>query len=82
MSSRSKSKKKSILEDDKIDEILENITLKKPRNGYIHFCIEEVEKLKKKNKSTKIELKKSSSECAKKWKDLNDKERKKYDEYF
>ena len=82
MSSRSKSMKKSIFEDDKIDEILENITLKKPRNGYTHFCIEEVEKLKKNNKSPKIDLKKFSSEYSKKWKDLNDKERKKYDEYF
>jgi hypothetical protein len=57
--SKSKSPKRSqkskILEDDKIDEILENITLKRPRNPYTYFCIEEVEKFKK-----RIKVKKSS----------------------
>jgi rRNA-processing protein FCF1 len=81
MSSRSKSKNKSqrskILEDDKIDELLEHITLKRPRNAYTQFCIEEVEKFKRKNKNGKIDLKKFSGECAKKWKDLGEKDQKK-----
>ena len=86
MSSRSKSKNKSqrskILEDDKIDELLEHITLKRPRNAYTQFCIEEVEKFKKKNKNGKIELKKFSGECAKKWKDLGEKDQKKYNDKY
>ena len=86
MSSRSKSKNKSqrskILEDDKIDELLEHITLKRPRNAYTQFCIEEVEKFKKKNKNGKIDLKKFSGECAKKWKDLGEKDQKKYNDKY
>ena len=84
--SKSKSPKRSqkskILEDDKIDEILENITLKRPRNPYTYFCIEEVEKFKKKNKGEKIELKTFSAECASKWKKLGDKDKSKYNDKF
>ena len=56
MSSRSKSKspkrkssqKSEAFEDDNIDEILENINLKRPRSMYNHFCMDEIEKFKKK----------------------------------
>ena len=93
MSNRSKSKKKSpgknssqksqqIYKDDEIDEILENINLKRPRSMYTHFCLAEIEKEKKKNKNKKIDLKTFSAECASKWKDLSDKEKEKYKEKF
>ena len=59
-----RSQKKKILEEDQVDEILENITLKRPRNPYTQFCMEEAEKFKNKNKSKKIELKTFSGECA------------------
>ena len=51
------SQKERILKDDEIDRIMEDITLKKPRSGYTHFCIDEVEKFKKKNKAKKTDLK-------------------------
>ena len=76
------SQKERILKDDEIDRIMEDITLKKPRSGYTHFCIDEVEKFKKKNKAKKIDLKTFSKECAAKWKELSDKEKEKYDEKF
>ena len=77
-----RSQKNKILEEDKVDEILEDITLKRPRNPYTQFCMEEVEKFKNKNKSKKIELKTFSGECAAKWAKLADKEKDKYNERY
>ena len=92
MSNRSKSKKKSpsknssqksqVYKDDEIDEILENINLKRPRSMYTHFCLAEIEKEKKKNKNKKIDLKTFSAECASRWKELSEKEREKYKNKF
>ena len=92
MSNRSKSKKKSPgknssqksqeYTDDEIDEILENINLKRPRSMYTHFCLSEIEKERKKNKNKKIDLKTFSVECASKWKELPEKEKEKYKEKF
>ena len=73
-----KSQKTSILYGDEIDDILENITLKRPRNPYTYFCLDEVEKFKKNNKGKKIVLKTFSGDCANKWKELGEKEKKKY----
>lgn len=77
-----RSQKTKILEQDQIDEIMEDITLKRPRSGYTHFCIEEIEKFKNKNKSKKIDLRTFSGECAAKWKKLSEKERGKYNDKF
>ena len=46
----------SVLEDEEIDEIMENIDLKRPRSAYTHFCIEEAENFRKKNKGQKINM--------------------------
>ena len=87
--SKSKSPKKSsknssqkVYNDDEIDEVLENITLKRPRTSYTQFCMEEVEKFKNKNKSKKIDLKTFSKECASKWSKLSDKEKSRYQKKF
>ena len=77
-----RSQKNKILEEDQIDEILEKITLKRPRNAYTQFCMEEVEKFKNKNKNKKIELKTFSGECAGKWQKLSDKEKGKYNDRY
>ena len=77
-----RSQRSKILQDDEIDEIMENITLKRPRNAYTQFCMDEVEKFKSKNKKEKINLKEFSGECAAKWKKLGDKEKTKYNERF
>ena len=71
-----KRKSQSYDEDLEIDEIMENIDLKRPRSSYTHFCLEEVEKLKKKGK--KIDIATLSKEWAEKWKELSDKEKKPY----
>ena len=82
--SRSKSKRKnsqaqSVFEDeDKIDQIMKDITLKRPRNAYTQFVLSESEKEKSQNKDLKIKLKEFSSNCAEKWKKLSKDEKKKY----
>jgi hypothetical protein len=88
--SNSKSKGKSpkrtqktdVLFGEQLDEALENITLKRPRNPYTYFCLEEVEKFKKNNKGKKIVLKNFSGDCAAKWKELGKKEKEKYLDKF
>ena len=86
--SKSKSPKKSsqisenIYNDDQLDEILENITLNRPRSGYTHFFMEEVEKFKSKNKNTKFELKEIVKEFAEKWKALPKSKKEAYNEKF
>jgi hypothetical protein len=44
------SQSNKVVEDEEIDEIMENIDLKRPRSAYTHFCIDEIEKFKKKIK--------------------------------
>ena len=83
--SKSKSPKKasqSVVGDDQIDELIANITLKRPRSGYTHFCMDEIEKFRNKNKNKKFILKDFSKECAAKWAELSDKEKKKYNSRF
>ena len=85
---RSKSKNKSnqkysstasTLEDEeKIDQIMKDITLKRPRNAYTQFVLSETEKIKSKNKDAKINLKDFSGTCAEKWKTLGNADKKKY----
>jgi hypothetical protein len=79
-SPKRKSQTNKTYDDLEIDEIMQNIDLKRPRSAYTHFCMEEIEKLKKKGKP--IDLKVSSKEWAEKWKDLSDKERESYQEKF
>ena len=80
----SKSKKKnsqavSIYEDeDKIDQIIKDITLKRPRNAYTQFVLSESEQMKSKNKDSKIKIGDLSATCAEKWKKLSQEEKKKY----
>ena len=81
-SPRKSSSRKTTLSDDQIDDILENINLKRPRTSYTHFCMEEIEKFKNANKGKKIELKTFSSKCASKWNKLSEKEKKVYLERF
>ena len=83
--SKSKSQKKNstqVYDEEKIDEILQDITLKRPRSMYTHFCLEEIAKFRKKNKNEKIKLKEYSAELANKWKELSDKEKDRYKEKF
>ena len=71
----------SVEEDDKIDEIIENIKLLPPRSAYTHFCIDEAHKFKMINKQ-KINITKSSAEWAKKWARLSQNEKAKYQQKY
>ena len=70
---RSKSKKNKdnqIDMDDRIDEIMKNITLKRPRNPYTQFVLNEIDQMKSKNKDLKISIQELSQQCPEKWKKL------------
>ena len=51
-----KSKDNQIDIDDKIDQIMKDITLKRPRNAYTQFVLNEVGQLKSKNKDIKLNI--------------------------
>ena len=82
--SKNKSKEKKLsnittLEDEeKIDQIMKDITLKRPRNAFTQFVLNESEKIKTKNKDAKINLQEFNAICAEKWKKLGSGEKKKY----
>ena len=79
---RSSQKSESVYNDEQMDEILENITLKRPRSGYTHFFMEEVEKFKSKNKNKKFELRELAKEFAEKWSNLPESKKDAYNEKF
>ena len=76
--SRSKKSKDNIDTDEKIDQIMKDITLKRPRNPYTQFVLSEVESFRSKNKDAKIELVEFNPTCAEKWKKMKEGEKKKY----
>ena len=86
--SRSKSKRKNsqaqpVFEDeDKIDQIMKDITLKRPRNAYTQFVLSESEKQKSQNKDIKIKIAELTSSCAEKWKKLSKDEKKKFEKLY
>ena len=65
-------------EDEKIDEIMKDITIKCPRNPLTQFILNETENFKLKNKDAKIDFKEFSSTCSEKWKNLSIIDKKKY----
>lgn len=77
-SPKRQSQSNKVYEDEEIDEIMEKITLKRPRSSYTQFCMEEIKKFKSKNKNKKIDMKTFSKECAGKWAQLSEKEKKSY----
>ena len=82
--SASKSKKKTsqpiaLYEDEeKIDQIIKDITLKRPRNAYTQFVLSQSDQIKSKNKDSKIKIADLSANCAEKWKKMSKEEKKKY----
>ena len=82
-SQRSNSKyRSSVAKDDEIDEIISNITLKRPRNAYTQYVLSELEKFRKKNKDKKIELPEFNRICASNWKKLSDGDKGKFEKAY
>ena len=77
-----KSKQAELSSDEKIDQIMKDITLKRPRNPYTHFVLSEVDQIRSKDKNKKISIQELSASCAEKWKKLKDNEKKKYEKLF
>ena len=80
--SRSKKSKTSIETDEQIDQIIKDITLKRPRNPFTQFVLSEVDSYKTKNKDAKIDLQEFGQSCAEKWKKMKEGEKKKYSKQF
>ena len=81
--SKSKHSKEVQLEsDEKIDQIIKDITLKRPRNPYTQFVLNEVAKLRSKNKSKPIDIKELNAICVEKWKKIRDSEKKKISQFI
>ena len=81
-SQRSNSKyRSSVAKDDEIDEIISNITLKRPRNPYTQYVLSELEKYKKKNKD-KVQLPEFNKICASNWKKLSDTDKRKFEKAY
>lgn len=80
--SKSPKKYSDKISDDEIDDLLEHIDLKRPRTSYTHFCIEEIEKFKNKNKGKKIKLTDFVKDCAERWGKFSDKDKAKYKAKF
>ena len=76
------SKEVQLESDEKIDQIIKDITLKRPRNPYTQFVLNEVGQLRAKNKNKTIDIKELNSICAQKWKKIRDSEKKKYIKLF
>ena len=85
--SRSESRKKntqksSVATDDQIDEIIRNITLKRPKNAYTQYVLTEIDKFKKKNKGELVPLIELNKQCAEKWKNVSESEKGKYEKLY
>ena len=80
--SRSKKSKSSIETDEQIDQIIKDITLKRPRNPFTQFVLAEVDSYKTKNKDAKIDLGEFNQSCADKWKKMKEGEKKKYSKLY
>ena len=75
---KNRSKVSTLEEEEKIDQIMKDITLKRPRNAYTQFVLKEYEQHKLKNDDAKIVLKEFSISCGEKWKKLSSDEKKQY----
>lgn len=78
--SRSESQPYSEIDDDQIDEIFKNITLKKPRNPFSQFVMQEAAKIK--TKTGKFDLKTEMVNITDKWEKLDESGREKYLKLF
>ena len=68
-----KSKEDQLVSEENIDNIIKDITLKRPRNPYTQFVLNEIDQIKSKNKDKKIVIQELSATCAEKWKKLRKK---------
>lgn len=84
--SRSKSKDKNttnaplILDDDEIDELIDQVDMKRPAKAFNHWLIEKYNEEKEKNPEK--QLSDFCSEVHDQWKDVSNKEKEKYEKMF
>ena len=77
-----KSKEEELNEDEKIDKILKDITLKKPRSPYTLFVLNEIELIKAKNKDQKFVFTEMIPIISEKWNIIKEEEKKKYEKLY
>ena len=79
---RLQSQNSNIAMDDQIDELISNITLKRPKNAYTQYIHSEIDKIKSKDKNKKIELAEIIKIYSKKWKTLSETEKNKFQKNY
>ena len=84
---RNKSKTKKfkdaeLISDEKIDRIMKDITLKRPRNAFTQFVINEIEQIRAKNKNATIKIAEWNPKFSEKWQNLKEADKKKYQKLF
>ena len=77
-----KSKEEELNDDEKIDKILKDITLKNPRLPYTLFVLNEIESIKAKDKDQKIVISEMNLIISEKWKNIKEEEKKKYEKLY
>lgn len=77
-----KSKEVELDEDERIDKILKDVTLKRPISSYNYFYKEQYKLIKATTKDYKIRYSEIQKYLVKKWNRLKDKEKKKYEIIF
>ena len=68
--------------DDQVDEIISNITLKRPKNAYTQYVLSRIDDFKSKNKDKKVDLVDLNKECAENWKTLKEAEKSKFQKNY
>ena len=77
-----KSKEEELMEDEKIDRILKDVTLKNPCRPFQLFYSNEIESIKAKNKDQKIVLKEINPIIIEKWHNIKEEEKEKYEKLY
>ena len=77
-----KSKDAELIEDEKIDQILKDVTLKYPKKPLIQFVKNEYQIYKSKNDDKKITFSEMSTLCSEKWRKLSDSEKQYYEDLY
>ena len=81
-SERSLSQKSNLEMDEKIDELISNITLKRPKNAYTQYVLSEIDRTRSQNKNEKIDLVEKVKKCAESWKTLSESSKNKFQKNY
>lgn len=76
------SEEAELFSDERLDQVLKDINMKRPHTPYIIFVTEEIKLIKSKNKDKTINLKEVIGTLSEKWSTLEKPEKEKYENLF